>query len=492
MNKCFRLRMSILSIVILFVVLLSSFDVESVKPKTDIAKKPNIIIITADDLGWADIVGNGADLHETPNLDKLEAQGLKFTNAYAAAAVCTPTRASLMTGKYPARLHMTIWSEWATNPQFDQKLLPPDVVGNLPHKEKTLAEVLKDAGYLTAHVGKWHLGESAYSPEFHGFDVNIGGNHWGCPPTFFYPYRGNIYDTERFVPGLESNSNGNYFSSRKGEYLTDRLTDEAIKIMDGAKNNPFFLNLSYYSVHTPIEGKPETVKYFKNKIKSNMNHQNAIYAAMVNSLDENIGRVMDKIDELGISENTILIFISDNGGLTAQWDNQVVTNNSPLRSGKGSLYEGGIKIPMLIRYPGVTIQRSVTSNIVSTIDILPTITEILNIKDSDIKIKPDGKSLLPIMKNPKADMNREFVFWHYPHYYYPITSPVSSVRNRDWKLLQYYEDNHVELYNLKEDPSEKNNLSKKMQKKTKELLNALNSWKHDVNAQVPTINTKFK
>ena len=480
-----------LGLIMLVFTMLTSCKTDSEKSTTQNDKKPNIIIITADDLGWADIAGYGADLHETPNLDRLETQSLKFTNAYAAAPVCTPTRASLMTGKYPARLHMTIWCEWAINPQFDQRLLPPDAVGNLPYKEITLAEILKEAGYFTAHIGKWHLGDAANYPQLHGFDINIGGSHWGCPPTFFYPYRGNIYNSERYVPGLETDPEGNYFTSREGEYLTDRLTDEALKILEDTGGLPFFLNLSYYSVHTPIEGKPETVDHFLAKIKPNMHHQNADYAAMVNSLDENIGRIINKIDELGIAENTILIFISDNGGFIGKWNNQVVTNNTPLRSGKGALYEGGVKIPMLIRYPGITTPGSVCEESVSTIDILPTIQQILDINRHDPNIKPDGISIFSLMKNPDKQLNREYLFWHYPHYY-NTTSPVSSARQGDWKLLEYFEDMHVELNNLKDDPSEMNDLSEAMPDKAQEILNALHDWRQEVNAQLPITNPNYK
>jgi len=492
MKKIAFIKFSIYVTSVMFITILSSCNTKQEKQVGKNIQKPNIVLISIDDLGWADIAGNGSDLHETPRIDLLESQSLKFTEAYAAASVCTPTRASLMTGKYPARINMTIWSEWAINPQFDMPLLPPDVIGDLPLKENTLAEILKKKGYLTAHVGKWHLGDSNHSPEYHGFDINIGGSHWGCPATFFYPYRGEIYNTERQITGFEADANGDYFTEREGEYLTDRLTDEAIKIMEGTKNKPFFLNLAYYSVHTPIEGKPETVKYFEEKIKPEMHHKNANYAAMVSSVDENIGRVMDKIEQLGISDNTVVIFISDNGGFTGQWNNEVVTNNFPLRSGKGSLYEGGVKIPMLIRYPGITTPGSKTSNVVSTIDILPTIKDIVNIKETDKETVIDGVSLFNVMKNPAMEVDREYVFWHYPHYYYPITSPVSSVRNKDWKLLQYYEDDRIELYNLKDDPSEKNNLSEKMPEKAKELLKVLDNWKIEVKAQVPTINTNYK
>ncbi len=450
--------------------------------------RPNIIIITADDLGWSDLACYGSDLHKTPNLDKLAGQSLMFTSAYAAAAICTPTRASIMTGKYPARLNMTIWREWAINQQFDQMLLPPDVEGNLPQEEETIAEVLKKAGYLTAHIGKWHIGDAANYPEIHGFDIKAGCTLWGCPPSYFHPYRGNIYDSERYVSGLDTDISGEYFTTRKGEYLTDRLTDEALKILDNAGDKPLFLNLSYYSPHTPIEGKPEYVKKFSSKIKEGMHHQNAKYAAMVYSLDENVGRILKKIDKLGQRENTLLIFMSDNGGLTLSWDDQIVTNNYPLRSGKGSLYEGGIRIPMMIRYPGITTAGTVCDEAVSTIDIYPTVMQILGIKSSEQSAEPDGLSLLPLLENPDASLDRTFLFWHYPHYYVPVTSPVSSIRHKEWKLLEYFEDGHLELYNLEDDPGEKFDLSKKFPGRAWELQKELEKWRKAVDAQMPDLN----
>lgn len=294
--------------------------------------RPNFVFILVDDLGWADLGCYGGDLHETPNIDRLAQQGMRFTDAYAAAPVCSPTRASIMTGKYPARLHMTIWYESSANPPQGRKLVPPITQGNLPHAQVTIAEVLKQAGYFTAHVGKWHLGDAAHYPQTHGFDVNIGGTFWGAPYTFFYPYSGSgtRWGGEfRYVPHLEFGD--------EGEYLTDRLTDEAMRVMDETEGKPFFLNLCYHTVHTPIEGKRELVEHYRKKLRPDMNHRNCEYAAMVHSLDENIGRILGKIDELGIAEHTIVVFFSDNGGYINKYEGIVVTNNHPLRSGKGSL-----------------------------------------------------------------------------------------------------------------------------------------------------------
>jgi arylsulfatase A len=442
--------------------------------------RPNFVFILADDLGWVDLGCYGSDLHETPNIDKLAGQGMRFTDAYATAPVCSPTRASIMTGKCPARLHMTIWYEASANPPRNRKLIPPVTRGNLPHEQVTIAEVLKDAGYFTAHVGKWHLGDAGHYPQTQGFDVNIGGTLWGAPATFFYPYSGSQrYGGEfRYVPHLEFGA--------EGEYLTDRLTDEALLVMDKAKDKPFYLNLCYHTVHTPIEGIPELVEYYKNKVKPCMHHQNYEYAAMVHSLDENVGRIMDRLDQLGIADNTIVVFFSDNGGYINKFNQKVVTSNYPLRSGKGSLYEGGIREPLIIRWPGVTKAGGVCSVPVSSIDFYPTFLEITSLAgDSKHNTNMDGISLVPPLKNPAAKLKREALFWHYPHYY-PTTTPVSAIRQGDLKLLEYFEDNHIELYNLSNDIGERNDLAKQMPEKAMELRKHLDAWRKAVNAQMPT------
>jgi arylsulfatase A len=445
---------------------------------------PNFVFILADDLGWADLGCYGSDLHQTPNIDKLARQGMRFTDAYAAAPVCSPTRASIMTGRCPARLHMTIWYEASANPPQNRKLIPPVTQGNLSHEQVTIAEVLKDAGYFTAHVGKWHLGDARHYPQTQGFDVNIGGTLWGAPATYFYPYSGSQrYGGEyRYVPHLEFGS--------EGEYLTDRLTDEALRVMDKAKDKPFYLNLCYHTVHTPIEGKPELVEYFKKKVKPDMHHKNYEYAAMVYSLDENVGRVLDKIDKLGIADNTIVVFFSDNGGYINQFNRKVVTNNYPLRSGKGSLYEGGIREPLIIRWPGVTKSGSVCSEPVSSIDFYPTFLDMTSLAgDPKHNVDMDGLSLAPLLKNPDAKLKRQSLYWHYPHYY-PTTTPVGAIRQGQWKLLEYFEDNHIELYDLSYDIGEKNNLSEKVPEKAEELHKCLEVWRKYVKAQMPTRNTR--
>lgn len=449
-------------------------------------RKPNIVFVLVDDLGWADLGCYGSELHETPNIDRLARESMRFTDAYAAAPVCSPTRASIMTGKYPARLHMTIWYESSGNPPRGRKLLPPVTQGNMPHEQVTIAEVLKEAGYFTAHVGKWHLGDASHYPETQGFDVNIGGTFWGAPASFFSPYKGakkNRWGGEyRYVPGVGDGP--------EGEYLTDRLTDEALKIMEGAKDGPFFLNLWYHTVHTPIEGKPRLVEYYNKKIRAGMSHQNAGYAAMVHSLDENVGRLVSKIDELGIADNTILIFFSDNGGFINKYDGKPVTNNSPLRSGKGSLYEGGIREPLIVRWPGVTKAGSVCMHPVCSTDFYRTILEMTGLDgDSTHNTDVDGLSLVPLLKEPDADLGRDTLYWHYPHYY-QTTTPVSAIRRGKWKLLEYFEDGHVELYDLDSDIGENVNLSEKMPGRAAELRRELDEWRKQVDAQLPVANSE--
>ena len=444
--------------------------------------QPNLVFILVDDLGWSDLGCFGSDLHLTPNIDRLSQQGMLFTDAYAASPVCTPTRASIMTGKYPARLGMTIWYEASANPPQNRKLIPPVVKGNLPHEEVTIAEVLQQAGYLTAHVGKWHLGDAAHYPETQGFDINIGGTFWGAPTTFFYPYRGaGTFGKEfRYVPHLEFGD--------KDEYLTDRLTDEALGVLEKAKDKPFFLYLCYHTVHTPIEGKPELVAHYRKQLKPEMRHQNCEYAAMVHSLDENVGRVLDKIDELGIGERTVVFFFSDNGGYINRYKGKTVTNNFPLRSGKGSLYEGGVRVPLIVHWPGVTKAGSVCRQPASSIDFYPTILDIAGLRgDPKHNAEMDGLSLVPLLKDPDSKLKRDALYWHYPHYY-ATTSPASSIRQNDWKLIEYFEDNHIELYNLKEDVGEKNDIAKSMPEKAAELRERLHAWRKSVDAQMPTPN----
>lgn len=443
---------------------------------------PNIVLILVDDLGWADIGCYGADLHETPHIDRLAAQSVRFTSGYAAAPICSPTRASIMTGKSPARLNFTIWHEYARNPRPSPgRLTPPPSLDHLPLEEFTLAEALKRPGYTTLHVGKWHLGDGSYYPEVHGFDVNLGGTHWGAPATFFWPYAGWFgrgQEEWRYVPDLPFGS--------AGEYLTDRLTDEALRLVEQVQDRPFFLNLWYHTVHTPIEGKPADVERFASMPREGLHHQNAEYAAMVKCLDDNVGRLLARLDELDLADRTVVIFTSDNGGTIVEHRGMPVTSNHPLRSGKGSLYEGGIRVPWIIRWPGVTPPGAVCDVPVCSTDLYPTLLEIAGTEgDAEHNRTVDGKSLAAILRDPSAQLDRGALYFHYPHYY-PTTTPVSAVRDGDWKLLEYFEDGRVELYDLAHDPGEQRDLSATMPGRTSALRNQLAEWRAAVNAQIPS------
>jgi arylsulfatase A-like enzyme len=377
---------------------------------------------------------------------------------------------------------MTTWYESSGSPPRNRPLIPPVTEGNLPHGEETIAESLQDAGYLTAHVGKWHLGNAAHYPETHGFDVNVGGTFWGAPSTFFHPFKGfwRRSDELRYVPGLGV--------GEEGEYWPDRLPDEVLQILETAKDRPFFLNLCYHTVHTPIEGKADLVAHYRDKVRPGMRHTNCEYAAMVHSLDKNVGRLLERIEALGIADRTVVVFLSDNGGYINEYHGTVVTNNAPLRSGKGSLYEGGIRVPLLVRWPGVTRPHGVCDKPVCSCDLYPTILDAVSGRERPPSSETlDGLSLMPVLKDPNATLPRETLYWHYPHYY-PTTTPVSAIRHGRWKLLEYLEDERVELYDLEKDLGEANDLSDSMPAKAAQLGQALRTWRLAVEAQMPARN----
>jgi arylsulfatase A-like enzyme len=450
------------------------------------ARPFNVLLIVADDLGWADVGFQGADLHETPNIDRLAAQGVRFPHAYA-ASVCSPTRASLMTGMHPARLGITVWAEAAASPPRNRRLIPPVAVADLPLDRVTIAEALRPAGYLTALVGKWHLGDAAHYPEAQGFDVNIGGTHWGAPQTFFYPYRGRgaFGDEYRYVPHLEF--------GRPGEYLTDRLTDEALKVIDTAGPRPFFLEVAHHAPHTPIEAKPDLISRYEEKLKQQpgLHHRNAAYAAMVHSLDEGVGRIIDRLDERGLAGRTVVVFTSDNGGFVNEFNKERVTDNFPLRSGKGSLYEGGVRVPLIVSWPGVTPRGAVCEEPVAVFDLFATLRAIAAPDDGDRPGVIDALSLVPLLRDPTAHLTRDTLFFHYPHYY-PTTSPVGAIRSGDWKLLEFFEDNHVELYHLKDDRGESRDLAPTHPDRAEALRGRLHDWRDSVGVRLPSPNPDFR
>ncbi len=445
---------------------------------------PNIVLILADDLGWSDLGCYGADLHETPHLDRLAQQGVRFTDAYA-MSVCSPSRAALLTGKHAARLHITIWAEGSRSGPTNRRLIQADSLHDLPHAETTLARRLHDTGYLTALVGKWHLGDAEHYPETHGFDVNIGGTQWGAPQTFFWPYSGTgRFGPEfRFVPHLEF--------GKPGEYLTDRLTDEALRVIDQAGTQPFFLYLAHHAPHTPIEAKAEDIRHFEAKLRPGMHHQNAVYAAMVKSLDDSVGRVLEHLKESGLEQNTIVIFTSDNGGFigTDKGQTAPVTSNAPLRSGKGSLYEGGIRVPLIIRWPGVTPTAAECREPVILMDLFHTLA--VTVSSEKSPEPADGRDLKGLLQHPGASLNREAIYFHYPHYY-ATTTPVSAVRAGDWKLLDYHEDGHLELYNLRDDVGETRDLAEQLPEKAAALVKQLQEWRTRVGAGMPRPNPAIR
>lgn len=445
-------------------------------------KRPmNIVFVMADDLGWADLPVNGGDLHEAPELDAFARSATRFTQAYAAAPICSPTRASILTGKAPGRLAITIWHEGALRAVTDKPLIPASSRAELPHAEVTLAEKLKEAGYRTIHVGKWHLGTTSHGPESQGFDTNVGGTHWGAPQTFFHPYKGNqgFGGEYRFVPGLGL--------GKEGDYLTDKLTDAAIQAVDSAGAEPFFLNLWFHAPHTPIESKPEHEAHFEKKLRPGLNHQNARYAGMVRSVSENFGRLMAHLEKRSLAQNTAVVFFSDNGGYTEPYKGKKVTSNAPLRSGKGSLYEGGIRVPLLIRWPGVTKPGTVSDVPVTSCDFFPTLLEIAGAPAPAV----DGVSIAVLLRDSKAKLAPRDLFFHYPHYY-ATTTPVSAIRSGDWKLLEYFEDGHLELYNLAADPGETRDLASAEPARARELLARLRSWRESAGARLPLKNANFR
>lgn len=442
-------------------------------------QRPNVLFILVDDMGWTDLEGYGSDLHQTPRIDALADQGMRFTSAYSASPVCSPTRASIMTGKHPAKLHMTIWREAAKRPPLNRPLVPPITRDSLPHDEVTIAEVLHDAGYMTAHVGKWHLGTAEYYPQTQGFDYNVGGTLWGAPQTFFYPYSGTqTFSGLRYVPHLGG--------GQTGEYLTDRLTSEAIRILQNERGKPFFMHLAFHTVHTPIEGKPAVVDRYRQQIRDGMLHRNPQYAAMVHALDENVGRVLDTLDDLGVADNTLVILTSDNGGYINKFDGMQVTDNTPLRSGKGSLYEGGIRVPAIIRWPGVTRPGADSDVPISSIDYYRTILSVAGLPgDREYNRAVDGIDLTPVLRDPDHVPDRAALYFHYPHYY-ATTSPVSALRVGHWKLLRYYEDSRAELYNLEDDLGERRNLAGEKPEIAAALTERLEAWWAQMGAQHPS------
>ena len=452
-------------------------------------QKLNVVFILIDDLGWTDVGCFGSDLYETPHVDRLAREGIRFTNAYSACTVCSPTRAAVMTGRYPARLHVTDWIAGHDRPYA--KLRIPDWTKHLPLEEVTVAEALKPAGYATGHVGKWHLGNRGYWPTDQGFDVNVAGYEAGQPPSYYWPYqRGG-----RGIPTLELTP------ETEGWHLGDRLAEEAAKLIRAHRDRPFFLYLPTYEVHMPIEPKKEYVPKFEARVKPGMKHTNPRYAALVHGMDAIVGKVLRTLDEVGIADRTVVFFTGDNGGLShINGVKQGPTDNWPLRAGKGSAYEGGVRVPLVVRWPGVVRPGTVCQEPVLSIDYFPTVLELTGGQgrakpkaesDAQSKAEVDGRSIVPLLKNPQATLARDAIYWHYPHYHPGGATPYGAVRAGDWKLVEFYEDMHVELYNLREDAGEKNDMAAKMPEKAGQLRDRLHAWRTAVGAQMPTPNPAY-
>lgn len=437
--------------------------------------RPNIVLIAIDDLGWSDTGCYGSTFYQTPQIDRLAAQGIRFTDAYAAGPVCSPTRASFMTGKHPARLQLTDWLPGRQD-RPSQRLLKPEIQRHLPREETTIAEALQEAGYACASIGKWHLGGRGFLPQDQGFDLNIAGDDAGSPLSYFAPFR----NGPRVMPGLEE--------GRAGEYLTDRLTEEAERFIDTHRERPFFLYLSHFAVHIPLRAKDDLVQKYE-AIRPGQTQTNVIYAAMMASVDESIGRIVKKLDETGLLDRTVVIFTSDNGGLSVvEGPHTPATSNAPLRMGKGYVYEGGIRVPLIIRWPARIAPGRVDPTPVSSVDLFPTILALAHLPAA---AAIDGVSLLPLLERT-GSIQRNQLFWHYPHYSNQGGAPAGAVREGDFKLIQFYEDGRLELYNLRADVGEKTNLAAILPEKAAALRTALSSWRRSVHAQMMDPNPDYQ
>jgi len=465
---------------------------------------PNIIFILIDDMGWRDLGCYGSSFYETPHIDALAAQGVRFTNAYAACPVCSPTRASILTGRYPARLGVTDWIDWGgTTHPCRGRLIDVPYVKGLPPGEHTLAHALRDAGYATWHVGKWHLGPADGVTANHGFQVNVGGCEWGSPghEGYFAPWGiPALYDTD--VP--------------EGTYLTDYLTDQAIDLIQTRDERPFFLNLWYYTVHTPIQAKEATIEKYRDKaqrlgldqidpmedggpfptehkrhlhIQRRRLQSDPVYAAMVEHLDDNVGRLLNTLEREDLARDTIVVFLSDNGGLATAEGSP--TCNAPLAEGKGWMYEGGTREPQFVRWPGVIPQGATCEAVTTSTDWYPTLLDLAGLPQIPGQ-HVDGVSLAPLLRGEQDALKREAIFWHYPHYGNQGGTPGCSLRAGDYKLIEFFEDGRLALYNLREDIGEEHNLAATMPELTATLHARLVAWREEIEARIPQPNPEWQ
>ena len=461
------------------------------------ADRPNIVFFLADDLGWRDLTCFGSSFYETPNLDALDAESMHFTDAYAACPVCSPTRASILSGKYPARVGVTDWINWGGGLHPCRgRVVDAPYTDHLPLEETSLAAALRAGGYATWHVGKWHLGGEDYYPDRHGFDVNIGGCHMGCPTSgYFAPYH---------IPTLDDGPDG--------EYLPERLATEADRLIrehDDAQ--PFFLNMWFYLVHTPIQGLDEKIEKYRKKaerlvldkqetfeegepfpsehkrdrrVLRRLLQSDPVYAAMVETMDDCVGRILAALRETGQYDNTVILFTSDNGGLATAEGSP--TCNAPLAEGKGWMYEGGTREPLTVRWPGVTQPGSRCDVPVTSPDFYPTLLDIAGLPRRPEQ-HVDGESLVPLLKGDDG-LARDAIFWHYPHYGNQGGTPGCSVRMGDYKLIEFFEDGRLELYNLRTDVGETHDLAEADPERTRAMHERLVDWRDGINALLPEPN----
>ena len=488
-----------------------------------LGEKPNIVFIFIDDLGWKDLGAYGSEVYETPNIDQLAKDGMRFTDAYAAAAVCSPTRASLYTGKYPATVKITDYLPGRTSRDFEPLRAPEDL-DHLPHEEITMAEVLRDNGYHTHFIGKWHLGGEGSLPTDHGFMTNVAGCHMGNPGRdgFFSPYN---------IPNLEPRE--------ENEYLTERLTDDALSVLENAGDDPFFLMMSYYTVHRPLQAPDDRISDYESKMEEHeytnpefvveqnpdmpsydettweekqewgekeslfeqdgfndlrltrvKRRQNQpVFGAMVDYLDFSVGRILDKLQSLNLEENTIVIFYSDNGGLASYYPG-AATSEAPLRAGKGWLYEGGIRVPLIVRWPGKVPANTENGSLISSPDFYPTLLEMAGI-ESDSAQEIEGMSFWSALSD-QEELTDRTLYWHWPHYSnHGQQSPGGAIREGDYKLIEYYENNTRQLFNLREDVEEMNDLVEQEPETAERLTQKLHEWRERIDAQMPVPNPDY-
>ncbi len=458
---------------------------------------PNVVVILIDDLGWIDTGVYGSAFYETPHIDRLAAEGVRFTQFYTASSVCSPTRASLMTGKHPARLHLTNW----IGGEQKGPLLQAEYIRQLPLEEITFGEAFREAGYATGYIGKWHLGKEGFMPDDQGFGFTKTVNFAGQPGSYFPPYENPNFALTN-VPDLDGDPDD--------AYLTDRLTDVAVAFLEMHRDSTFLLVLSHYAVHTPLQSKDTLTHKYEAKAAglpptdepaflpegtlgtTRQRQDHAVYAGMIESTDESVGRVLDALDALNLADNTIVVFVSDNGGLSTLSRDRAwaPTSNRPLRAGKGLLYEGGIRVPFIVKAPGVAQPGSLAHTPATSTDLYPTLLAL-----AGLPLRPDqhrdGISLTPLLTGGEAPA-RDTLYWHFPHYHGSGNRPTGAIRAGAFKLIEWFEDDRVELFNLDDDLGETTDLAATMPGKAEELREALHVWRARVDARMPTPNPEWE